>query len=232
MSRYSHTIASGGTAQTLAVAQPYYLKKVPGNPFLGCVHDGSSTGYMEGFSLKKIHWLYRWRHNHWPGKSVGRWSRNVHGKDVHWLEVSSIEKFRLRCTDEESTGMAFIFWVTVAYTIYHCFRLLYYHPDLTMYNVALYTSKPWIMPFRANAKHVLAQPILRYHQRVPEFYCDDPIRQMYQLGMFANDPVMERAKLANKVHLLTAPRASGANIFNVGLFDDVEKGRNLYTLVH
>ena len=84
------TLKITGGVPHRVIEQPYFLKNMPMNPYLGTVHDGVSTGYHQGFSVKPIHWLYRFRHNYLPtGMPVGMYSRNPAGKALHWLEASN-----------------------------------------------------------------------------------------------------------------------------------------------
>ncbi|TPP54246.1 hypothetical protein CGC21_22025 [Leishmania donovani] len=86
MSRCTNKI-SGGTARANLVDHGVYVKPMSLNPFLGAVHDGTSTGYCQGYSAKPMHWLYRFRYNVLPqGISCGFFSRNPYGRYVHWLE--------------------------------------------------------------------------------------------------------------------------------------------------
>ena len=124
-----------------AVEQPYFLKKMPHNPYIGTVHDGVSTDYMKGFSVKPINWLYRFRYNNTPtGLPLGFYGRNPPGKHVHWLEVSTMEKFRLQVTCDECIPMATLSCAVILFTLYHSWRHIYYHPDLSLYYLAIWTS--------------------------------------------------------------------------------------------
>lgn len=187
---------SGGMAKANVIDQPYYLKAVPMNPYIGTVHNGVSTEFNTGFSVKKIPFLYRFRHNILPtGIQCGFFSRNPMGKHVHWLEVSTIEKLRIRAVGEEAFPPMVVSAVVIAFTIYHCWRYIYMHPDLTNYNVVLWTTKPWVMQTRFSQVHPMDKPIFRYHQRVPEYYnIDDPIRMIYGNQIAANDPYFDKAK--------------------------------------
>jgi hypothetical protein len=199
MSRASVRIGGGGGAVKQLVDQPYFLKPMPGNPYMGAVHDGTSTGYNEGFSHKPMNWLYRWRHNSQPiGIARGLYNRNPGGKQVHWLEVSTIEKFRLQAVTEEALLPMFLNVFVLGVTAWQAWRYFAYHPDLSLYNVALWTTKPFCTMHRAAFKHELGQPVFKYIQRTPEMYSFDPLRELYKLGVAANDPYLERVKAAGR----------------------------------
>lgn len=188
---------SGGVARYNAVEHPYYLKEVSMNPYIGTVHDGISTGFGQGFSAKHIPFLYRFRHNIIPqGMGAGFFARNIAGKHVHWLEVSTIEKLRIRIVGDEAFPPMVVTAIVIAFTTYHLFRYVAYHPDLTMFNLAVFTSKPWVIQIRHAHKHPLDKKVFKFVQRVPsEFYnMDDPIYSIYKNGYAANDPWLEFVK--------------------------------------
>lgn len=185
---------SGGLARFHAVEHPYYLKTVPMNPYIGTVHDGVSTEYLTGFLSKHIPFLYRFRHNLFPGMATGFYARNISGKNVHWLEVSTMEKMRVRIFTDEAAPPVLLSLVVILFTIYHCWRLAYAHPDITMYNIVLWTTKPFVEQMRFSKQHPLDKPVYKYIQRVPEFYMEDPIREIARLGVSANDPWLEFCK--------------------------------------
>lgn len=181
------------------VEQPYFLKKMPSNPYIGAVHDGKSTGYGQGWSVKPINWVYRFRYNSQPtGIPTGFYNRNPGGKQVHWLEVSTIEKVRVQLAGEEAFGPDLLCGFCIVFTIYHTYRYYTNHPDLSFYNFVLWTSKPFTAINRASVKHNMDQPTFRYMQRPPEFYGKDIIREIYSLGIAANDPFLERVKAAGR----------------------------------
>lgn len=199
MARAPQRIAGGGGSMQHVVEHPYFLKKMPSNPYIGTVHDGKSTAYNTGFSVKPMNWVYRWRYNSQPtGIPTGPFNRNPGGKQVHWLEVSTIEKLRVQLAGEECFGPNLLCGAVIAFTIYHGIRYYLYHPDLSFYNVMLWTSKPFTMMNRASQKHTMDQPTFRYMQRPPEFYGIDPIRSLYKLGVAANDPFVVRVKAAGR----------------------------------
>mmetsp|Transcript_45736 Transcript_45736/g.52857 ORF Transcript_45736/g.52857 Transcript_45736/m.52857 type:complete len:139 (+) Transcript_45736:1-417(+) len=82
--------------------------------------------------------------------------------------------------------------IVILFTLYHCYRYAAYHPDLTMYNLAIWTTKPWVEQMRFSRQHPLDKPIFRYIQRCPEYYnLEDPIRELYRSGRVVNDPWLD-----------------------------------------
>lgn len=207
MARVTHKM-SGGMARANLVEHNYYLKPVPMNPYLGAVHDGRTELYNEGFSAKHIPFLYRFRHNLFPGWQTGFFCRNPNGKFVHWLEVSTIEKMRVRVMSEEAFPPLMLFIAVNAFTLYHCWRLFYHHPDITLSNVTIWTTKPWVQQMRFSQKHPMDKPTWRYVDRATEYYQQDPIRFLYEQGIPANDAYLTAARAAgatNKDWTRTAP---------------------------
>ena len=192
--RATHRVGQG-LSKSNVIDHGYYLKPMTLNPYIGTVHDGVSTGYNQGFSKKHIHWLQRFRYNLLPiGKTTGMYSVNVGGKHVHYLEVSTIEKMRLKMMSEEFRPMFHIMLITFAFTGWQFYRLVHHHPDLSYYNLVLWTTKPWITHLRFTKKHRMDEPIYRYIIRSPEYYIEDPQRDLYALGVIANDPYLEYCK--------------------------------------
>lgn len=188
MARVTHKM-SGGIARFHAVDHPYYLRTVSHNPYVGAVHDGVSTGYGQGFASKHIPFLYRFRFNLLPqGQNTGFFCLNPMGKHIHWLEVSTIEKMRVRVMSEEAVPALYIMMLTIAFTAYHLYRLAFHHPDLTLYNIAIFTTKPWVTQMRFAKVHPMDKPVFRYVVRCPEIYGEDPIRPMYDIKISPNDP--------------------------------------------
>ncbi|CAJ1028628.1 hypothetical protein, conserved [Leishmania lindenbergi] len=186
---------SGGVARANLVDHGVYLKPMSLNPFLGTVHDGTSTGYFQGFSAKPIHWLYRFRYNLLPqGMSGGFFSRNPYGRFVHWLEVSTIEKIRLQLQTVESMPVSVMTAIVVLYSLWFSYRLTFLHPDITLYNLVLWSTKPWVQQQRFNKKINIDQQVYRWVHRVPEFNSNDPIREIYKLGVGANDPYLDHVR--------------------------------------
>jgi hypothetical protein len=202
---------SAGMAKFNVVDQPYLLKPVPMNPYIGAVHDGRATEYNTGYALKNIPFLYRFRHNLYPGMQTGFFSRNPGGKSVHWLEVSTIEKMRIRAMSEEAFPPMVVSAVVILFTLYHCYRYAAYHPDLTMYNLALWTTKPWIRQMRFSEQHPLDKPIFRFVQRVPEIYnVEDPYKVLIRNGSIANDPYLEAVKELGLTDKITTKPGAGS----------------------
>lgn len=191
--------SGGGASMSHVVEQPYFLKKMPSNPFIGAVHDGKTTSYLQGYSVKPMHWLYRFRYNTLPtGIPTGFYNRNPAGKQVHWLEVSTIEKVRVQLTGEEAFGPTLLCSLVILFTIFHSCRYYLYHPDISFYNFALFTSKPFTVINRSSNKYTINQPTFRFMQRAPEFYATDIMRDLYKLGVAANDPFLVRVKAAGR----------------------------------
>lgn len=203
MARATHKM-SGGMSRAHVVEHPYYLQTVSHNPYVGAVHDGVSTGYGQGFASKNIPFLYRFRFNLLPqGQNTGFFCRNPMGKHVHWLEVSTIEKMRVRVMSEEALPGLYIMILTVAFTCYHLYRLAFFHPDLTLYNLAIFTTKPWVTQMRFSKAHPMDAPIFRYVVRCPEVYIDDPLRDMYSIKIMPNDPYLAHVEAIGKADELT-----------------------------
>ncbi|GET91850.1 hypothetical protein, unknown function [Leishmania tarentolae] len=207
MSRVSNKISGGMACQTV-VNHGYYLKPMTGNPYLCTQHDGVTTAYQQGFAPKDFNWLYRFRYNLLPqGMSGGFFSRNPYGRYVHWLEVSTIEKMRLQMFTMESVPCSVVSLILLVFTMWHSYRLAFLHPDITLYNLGLWSTKPWVQQQRFNKKKELDQDVYRWMTRVPEVMMDDPIREMYKMGITANDPVYAMAKEQGVEHELTMTHA-------------------------
>ncbi|KPA76660.1 hypothetical protein ABB37_07512 [Leptomonas pyrrhocoris] len=207
MSRASNKIG-GGMASANVVDHGVYIKPMSCNPYISTVHDGATTEYMQGFAPKHMHWLYRFRYNLLPqGMSGGFFSRNPYGRYVHWLEVSTIEKMRLQAMTMESVPCSVVSAIMLVFTTWHCYRLIFLHPDLTLYNVGLWPTKPWVQQQRFNKKIEVDQPLYRWVHRAPEFLMNDPIRDVKKLGITANDTVDAMAKEQGVEHELTMDRS-------------------------
>ncbi|GET90018.1 hypothetical protein, conserved [Leishmania tarentolae] len=194
MSRCTTKI-SGGMARANLVDHGVYVKPMSLNPFLGAVHDGTSTGYCQGYSAKPMHWLYRFRYNLLPqGISGGFFSRNPYGRYVHWLEVSTIEKLRVQLLSLEAMPVSVLTTIVIIYTLWFSYRLAFLHPDITLYNLGLWSTKPWVQQQRFNKKIDIDQQVYRWVHRVPEFAITDPIREMYRLEISANEPYLEHVR--------------------------------------
>lgn len=193
MARATHKM-SGGIARQNLLEFKNLIKPVPHNPYIGTVHDGRTESYNEGFLEKPMPFLYRFRHNLFPGWQTGFFCRNPQGKYVHWLEVSTIEKVRVRVAGEEAFTLVMLFLFVCTFTVYHCWRLMYHHPDLTMANITIWTTKPWVQQMRFSKKHPMDKPTYRFVDRASEFYQQDPIRFLYESGLPANDPYFNAAR--------------------------------------
>ncbi|KAK7194702.1 hypothetical protein NESM_000389500 [Novymonas esmeraldas] len=203
MSRASNKM-SGGVACHSVAEHARFLKPMTGNPYLCAQHDGVTTAYQQGFTARPVHWLYRFRYNLLPvGMSGGFFSRNPYGRYVHWLEVSTIEKMRLQMLTLESVPCSVVTIVVLLFTLWHSYRLSVLHPDTTLYNLGLWPTKPWVQQQRFNKKKELGQEVYRWVYRAPEFMIEDPIRDMYKMGIMANDPVLVMAKEQGVEHELT-----------------------------
>ncbi|KAG5474668.1 hypothetical protein GH5_03966 [Leishmania sp. Ghana 2012 LV757] len=230
MSRCTNRL-SGGIARANLVDHGAFLKPMSLNPCLGAVHDGVSTGYYQGFSAKPIHWLYRFRYNLLPqGMSGGFFSRNPYGRFVHWLEVSTIEKIRLQLMTVESMPVSVMTGIVVIYTVWFSYRLTFLHPDITLYNLGLWSTKPWVQQQRFNKKVDIDQPVYRWVHRAPEFLMNDPIRETYKLKIAANDPYLEYLRGIGREEELTLygkERTDGAgNIRPLNIRHDDHSGHN------
>ncbi|ESL10160.1 hypothetical protein TRSC58_02111 [Trypanosoma rangeli SC58] len=217
MSRVTTKIC-GGMARSNVVDHGVYVKPVSHNPFISSVHDGVSTGYLEGFAAKPIHWLYRFRFNSLPqGFATGFFSRNPYGRYVHWLEVSTIEKMRVQAFSVEGLPCNIVSVLVTLYSLWYCYRLCFLHPDLTLYNIGLWTTKPWISAQRFNKKHELDQPVFRWIHRTPEYFVPDPYRELTKLGVAANDTWKEYVKsVGREDELLIGPLDKGYGVAGKG----------------
>jgi hypothetical protein len=200
--KHNHKI--GGHRPFFAVEQPYFLKHSPGNPFLGAVYDGTSTEYGKGFALKPIHWLYRFRYNTSPRGSVPLNLKNPGGKNVHWLEVSNVKKFAVQIFSDE--GLPHTFLATCLFTLvaWQLLRYAFMHPDLTLNNMAFYTTKPHVAQLRSNDLHPMDKPAFKWFQRTSEFYAYDTYRDFIEMGIIANDPYVEFIKSVGREKDLVA----------------------------
>jgi len=191
-----------GFARVFAVEQPYYLKHSPGNPWFGAVHDGAATEYNGGFTLKPIHWLYRFRWNSQRRGFQPMNLRNPGGKCPHWLEISQWAKARPHMWNMESYPHTMLFFVCSAIVIWNLSRYIFFHPDLTLYNLTWFSLKRYANILRNNQIPNLDTPVFRWLQQPSEFYFYHPHREMLKLGVIANDPYVEYIKAIGKQDLL------------------------------
>ena len=201
MSKANHKIC--GHTPVFYVPQPYFLKHSPLNPFFGAVHDGVSTGWLQGYSVKPIHWLYRFRHNLNYRAAPPLYLRNPLGKDIHWLEVSIPEKFRLQVTSAEAWPHMVAASLCISLVIYQAWNYIGYHPELSMFNLVVGATKKHVKRERFNDKIEMDEPVFRWFQRVPEFYAFDSYRELIKLGVIANDPWIEFVKKHGRERELT-----------------------------
>jgi len=192
--RASHRL-SQGLQKANVIDHGYYLKPMTMNPYVGTVHDGTTTAYNQGFVKKHMHWLQRFRYNLLPlAKTTGMYSVNKMGKHVHYLEVSTIEKMRIKMVSEEFRPMYQLMIIVVVFSLWQFHRLVHHHPDLSYYNFVMWTTKPWVTQYRFTKKHRIDEPAYRYMIRCPEYYQEDPYRDLLDLGVIANDPYIEYCK--------------------------------------
>ena len=206
-----HNTLIGGGRPVFYAAQPYFLKHAPQNPAFGTVHDGVSTEFCAGFSAKPIHWLYRFRHNTAPYCATPLNLRNRGDKVAHWLEITQFKKVAAQLSCSEAYPHMFTAIAIVMITIWHCGRYLLYHPELTLYNVAMYPTKSHIEQTRYNERHPMDKPVFRWVQRCPEFYSYDSYRELIDMEVIANDPFIEHMKALGKGDQLTAYPEEGYN---------------------
>jgi hypothetical protein len=198
-----HNSRIGGCLPLFFAKQPYYLKHMPMNPAFGCVHDGTSTAYGQGFSAKPIHWLYRFRYNSQHRGAVPTYLRNPGGKWMHWLEVSTIKKGIAGMTNHEAQPHVICGIIVSLFTTWQILRYLLFHPELTVYMLAMYPTKEWLTMHRYNERHPMDKPVFRWLQRCPEFYWYDPYREFIKLGIIANDPYVDYMKSIGRERDLT-----------------------------
>lgn len=175
--------------------QPYYLKPVAENPYLGTVHDGVSTEYQQGYSVKPIHHLYRFTHNFLPLNIPRGGNRGATHKRLHWLEMTSMYRFKIEYAGPEALPCLWLCVLILGMTTVHLLRVAFYHPDITWYNLAFPTNKNFVPFVRYNEKQQLDQPVYRYFQQQTEFYFKDAMkREMMALDRIVNDPYINHVK--------------------------------------
>lgn len=201
MSKFNHKI--GGHAPVFYTPQPYFLKHQPLNPYLGSQHDGVTADFLKGYSVKPMHWLYRFRYNTNSRAAPPMYLRNPLGKDIHWLEVSIIEKFRLQLVNWEAWPHVCAAVVIIGIVAWQFYWYMYCHPELSLYNIAIGQTKNYVKRERYNDKIEIDQPVFRWFQRCPEFYGYDSYRELIKLGVIANDPYIEFVKSHGRERELT-----------------------------
>jgi hypothetical protein len=187
-------IKCSGGGRCFQTEPPYYLKHQPGNPWLGTKHDGVSVEYGRGFEFKPIHHLYRfrWNFNHRGYHTL--WTRNPGGKTPHWLEVSYWNKLKPHLFNYEVLPHTILACVVSCIVIWNLSRYIFFHPDLTIYNVIFFTMRKYVNVLRNQEIPTLDTPVFRWFQAAPEFYGYNPHREMIALGVLANDPYVEYMK--------------------------------------
>ena len=198
--------------------QPYYLKPCGENPYLGCVHDGVTTEYHKGFSVKPIHHLYRFTHNLLPLNIPRGALRSPVTKRLHWMESTSLRRVANEWYMFEALPVFLVGVMVVVLTIYHLTRTAFYHPDITWYNLAFPTNKNFVPFVRFNQKGMLDQPVYRNLQQQSEFYfLDAAKRSMIELDLIANDPFINHVKeIGRGDELLVRAGSKGANKRDIG----------------
>lgn len=175
--------------------QPYYLKPVAENPYLGTQHDGVSTEYNTGYSVKPIHHLYRFTHNVLPENIPRMNCKSPWGKRLHWLEVTNMVQLKTEYCVFELIPPFCLTVLILTVTAFHLLRVAFYHPDITWYNVAFPTNKSFVQFVRFNQKHQLEQPVYRYFQQQSEFYFKDGHkRALLEFETVVNDPFINHVK--------------------------------------
>jgi len=202
------------------------LKHHPANPYLGSVHDGVTSDFLKGYSVKPIHWLYRFRYNTNPRGAPPMYMRNTLGKDIHWLEVSIIEKFRLQITNWEAWPHVVAGIGVVCAVAWQFYWYLYCHPELSLFNFAIGQSKNYVKRERFNDKIEFDTPVFRWFQRNSEFYGYDSYRELIKLGVIANDPYIEFVKKHGRDReLVLYPNEKGWGEGGQGKLDDLLAAR-------
>jgi hypothetical protein len=201
MSKFNHKLFCH--QPIFAVPQPYYLKHVPMNPYFGCQHDGITSEWQKGFSVKPIHWIYRFRHNTTPLGCPPLYLRNPPGKDVHWLEVSIFDKFKIQCYNSEAWPHTVTAMASICIVAWQFSWSLWAHPELSLINIVLAPMKHVIMRERFNEQVPLDKPVFRWFQRAPEFYAYDTYRELIDMKIIANDPYIDWAKSVGRERELT-----------------------------
>merc|ERR1712146_293186 len=88
--------------------------------------------------------------------------------------------------------------IVIAFASWQILRYLFFHPELTVYMLAMYPTKSWLTQHRYNERHPMDKPVFRWFQRVPEFYFYDNYRDFIK-GHPGQRPV-------RRVHEVDRPR--------------------------
>ena len=204
------SIRSGRERYNNVCEQPYYLKPVAENPFIGTQHDGVSTEYHTGYSVKPIHHLYRFTHNVLPENIPRNGLKAMCSKRVHWMEMTSSYALRCDYLVFEILPPLFLTILVLGFTFMHLVRVAFYHPDITWYNLAFPTNKSFVQFVRTNQKMQIDQPVYRYFQQQSEFYFKDSHkRAAIEFDFIVNDPYINHVKAIGRGDELLADSNSG-----------------------
>ena len=175
---------------------PYYVKPVPGNRFAFLEHDGVSDGFMQGFRPKKMHWLYRWRHNMNPMcRAVGMGNEmNPRAIQLHWLENKITTKVSIALFSDDGYAHFMLWLAIVVFTIWQCSRYLFFHPDISVWSLMMPWYKRYVEYIRFGKLHPMDVPVYRWFQGQNEFYSCHFYRELVKRGLVVNDPWIEKCK--------------------------------------
>ena len=172
------------------------MAPVPGNPYAFLEHDGLSEGYREGFRPRTIHWLYRFRHNLNPTcLAVGTGtSHNPTVRRIHWLEASTLRKMKTAVLSEDCFPHTLTWIAAILFSLWQILWYLYDHPDVSLYYLVMWTTKPFVRVSRSNELHPMEKPVFRYFQGASDYYLPHLHREMVKAGLAVNDPWVEHCK--------------------------------------
>jgi hypothetical protein len=190
-----------------------YLKTSPGNHTFGFEHDGVSSAYGTGFKEVQLPFLARFRYNVTEAGACPLALRHPsRHKYVHWMEVSRMRKFWQEHGEHEPWNMILIAWVILVYTALHCYRYAVYHNQHSFYAMTAMPAKNSVQMRRYEQYHPMDKPSFRYYQSVPEVWSYAPQRDMYKMGIIANDPYQAACEANGQTANLVAE--SGEKKFN------------------
>jgi len=197
-----------GNRPYFAVEQPQYVKHAPGNNWFNAVHDGVSEGFQAGYTARKMNPVRRfwWNINESAGGASSFYLRNPGGKCPHWLSITGWGKFTAHVFSGEAQMHVLLASYVTAIVIWNLSRYLFFHPDLTIYNIAYFTVRRYLNVLRNNEVRPLDAPVFRWMQQAPEIYNYNPHRDMIEMGVLANDPQVEYMKAIGKEDLLVKHR--------------------------
>ncbi|KNH07042.1 hypothetical protein XU18_2219 [Perkinsela sp. CCAP 1560/4] len=175
---------------------PYFVKPVPRNRFAFLEHDGVSDGYLQGFRAKEVGWLYRWRHNLNPQcNAVGMTNAtNPTTIQVHWLENKTTTKLSVALFNDDGLPHVTLWLAIVAFAIWHCSRYIFYHPEVTLWNIVWPANRIYTEYVRFSKLHPMDAPVFRWFQGQNEFYACNSYREYVKRGIVVNDPWVEKCK--------------------------------------